>query len=297
MVAGDDDFVIGPGPLDLTLPPRKSFGGHRASRRSAAAGLAADRVWQVITITHHQHTDVAELEGVTLPGAVDRIRTLGIVDKGCLGMLPERIGPFAEPPVRLLALARWDAVGRCVMIARNIINLLASMLLQNGVLPNDLSTLFILGRVPEARIVTEVERNVPRNARPADGTAFLRLAQCFRHRFWVDWRRSESDHAMLNRLTHCLVGADMRVGDDPKLEDCCLFVSRSGRRLGSGAEPAPPTTEIRPSKDYVVLSALGCPFESSIVELAVANHHVIIEVLQLRAGPGNLHRTISGISA
>ena len=90
-------------------------------------------------------------------------------------MLTERIGPFAEPPVRLLALARWDAVGRCVVIARNIINLLASMLLQNGVLPNDLSTLFILGRVPEARIVTEVERNVPRNARPTDGTAWETL--------------------------------------------------------------------------------------------------------------------------
>src|SRR5215831_7758714 len=235
MVAGDD-FVIGPRPLDLTLPPLESFGGHRASRRSATTGLAADRVRQVITITHHQHTDVAELEGVTFPGAVDRIGTLGIVHEGCLGMLTERIGPFAEPPVRLLALARWDAVGRCVMIARNIINLLTSMLLQNGVLPNDLSTLFILGRVPEARIVTEVERNVPRDGRPADGTAFLRLAQCFCHRFRADWRRSESDHAMLSRFAHCLVGADMRVGDDPKIEDCCLFVSGSNRRLGSGAE-------------------------------------------------------------
>src|SRR6516165_10926780 len=124
------------------LPPLKGFGGHRASRRSAAAGLAADRVWQVITITNHQHADVAELEGVTFPSAVDRIGPLSIVHEGCLGMLTERIGPFAEPPVRLLALARWDAVRRCVVIARNIINLLASMLLQNGVLPNDLSTLF-----------------------------------------------------------------------------------------------------------------------------------------------------------
>src|SRR6516162_8518072 len=94
MVAGDDDFVIGPGPLDLTLPPLKSFGGHRASRRSAAASLAADRVWQVITITHHQHTDVAELEGVTFPGGVDRIGPLGVVHEGCLGMLTERIGPL-----------------------------------------------------------------------------------------------------------------------------------------------------------------------------------------------------------
>src|SRR6516162_5188370 len=176
MMAGDDDFAIGPRPLDLAFPPLKGFGGYGAGGRTAAGGHATDGIWQVVSIAHHQHADIAKLEGVALPGAVDRIRALGIVDERGLGMLTERIGPFAEPPIRLLTLTRWGAMGRCIVIARDIVDLLAPMLFQNAVLPDHLTTLLVLGCIPEARIVTEIERKIPRNGRCADGAAVLRLA-------------------------------------------------------------------------------------------------------------------------
>src|SRR6516164_626946 len=45
MMAGDDDFAIGPRPLDLTFPPLEGFGGYGASGRSAAGGHATDGIW------------------------------------------------------------------------------------------------------------------------------------------------------------------------------------------------------------------------------------------------------------
>src|SRR5215467_15551407 len=47
-----------------------------------------------------------DLEGVALPGAVDRVRTLVRIDARGLPVLSDRVAPFAEPPVGLLALVR-----------------------------------------------------------------------------------------------------------------------------------------------------------------------------------------------
>jgi hypothetical protein len=50
------------------------------------------------------------------------------------------------------------------------------MMLEHRVLPDDLATLLILGRIPEARIIAEVQRDLPWNWRPAERAAILRLA-------------------------------------------------------------------------------------------------------------------------
>ena len=98
-------------------------------------------------------------------------------------MLADGISPLAKPPIRLLALAAGGAERRSIMIACNIVDLLAPMLLQNRVLTDDLGSLLIVGRVPVARIVAEVQRDVPFNGRAAECAALLRWAERLGQRF------------------------------------------------------------------------------------------------------------------
>jgi hypothetical protein len=99
-------------------------------RREQVYNIAAtrpppDRIGQVIAVAHHQETDIADLEGVSLPGAVDRVRTLVRIDARGLRVLPDRVAPFAEPPVGLLALVRGVSMLRGVVVAGDIVDLLA----------------------------------------------------------------------------------------------------------------------------------------------------------------------------
>src|ERR1700686_3126842 len=141
MVAGHDDVVVRR--FDLGLPPCKRLLGDGAGRGRAAGWLAPDRVGQVVAVTRHQEADVSNLERVALPGSGDRIGPLGVIDSRGGGMLAERIGPFAKPPIGFLALAGRRTERRGVMIAGDVVDLLAAVLLQYGILADDLAPLLI----------------------------------------------------------------------------------------------------------------------------------------------------------
>ena len=146
-------------------------------------------------------------------------------------MLPDRVAPFAEPPVRLLALVRGVPVGRGVVVAGDIVDLLAAMFFQHRILTHDLAPLLVLGRIPEARIVAEIERDIPVEGQPAEGAALLRLAKRRRQRLGAHRRRPESDQAVLNAFARGLVGSDMLIADDPQIETLRLLMPYRRSRL------------------------------------------------------------------
>src|SRR6266702_3375983 len=78
MMAADHDLVACG--LHLLLPPGERLAGDGAGRRAPAGDPAADRVGQVVAVAHHQEADVADLERVALPGALDRVGTLRRID-------------------------------------------------------------------------------------------------------------------------------------------------------------------------------------------------------------------------
>src|ERR1700730_10417935 len=216
MMAGYDDFAGGR--FDLGFPPSKCFGRDAARRGRAAARPASHRIRQVVAVAHHQEPNVPDLERITLPGAVDRIRSLGGIDARRFRMLADRIGPFAKPPIRLLALTGGRPERRGVVIAGNIVDLFAPVLLQHRVLTDDLASLLILGCIPKARIVAKVQRDIPWDGWPTERTAILRLAERLGERFEVDWRRLEPDQPMLDSFAGSLIGADVAIADNPKIE-------------------------------------------------------------------------------
>jgi hypothetical protein len=63
------------------------------------------------------------------------------------------------------------------VIAGDIVDLLAPVLLEHRVLTDDLATLLVLGCIPKARIITEVQGDLPRNGRPAERAPILGLAE------------------------------------------------------------------------------------------------------------------------
>ena len=92
-------------------------------------------------------------------------------------MLADGIGPFAKPPIHFLALARWRVLRRGIVIAGDVVDLLAPVMLQHRVLTHHLAPLLVLRQVPKSRIVAEVQRKIPRDRRAAEGAAILRLAE------------------------------------------------------------------------------------------------------------------------
>src|SRR5215467_1435405 len=172
-----------------------------------------------------------DLEGVALPGAVDRVRTLVRIDARGLPVLSDRVAPFAEPPVGLLALVRGVSMRRGVVVAGDIVDLLAAIFFQHRILTHDLAPLLVLGRIPEARIVAEIERDIPVEGQPAEGAALLRLAKRRRQRLGAHRRRPESDQAVLNAFARGLVGSDMLIADDPQIETLRLLMPYRRSRL------------------------------------------------------------------
>src|SRR5215470_17102496 len=218
-----------------SLPALSTCDVHHAkvSGVTAPAGEAPppDRIGQVIAVAHHQEADIADLEGVALPGAVDRVRTLVRIDARGLRVLPDWVAPFAEPPVGLLALAGGVSIRRGVVVAGDIVDLLAAMFFQHRILTHHLAPLLVLGRIPEARIVAEIERDIPVEGQPAEGAALLRLAKRRRQRLGAHRRRPESDQAVLNAFARGLVGSDMLIADDPQIETLRLLMPYRRSRL------------------------------------------------------------------
>ena len=202
-----------------------------APGRGAAGRPSPDRIGQIVAVAHHQEADIADLESVALPGAVDRIRPLLRIDPRGLRVLPDRVAPFAEPPVGLLALVRGVSMRRGVVVAGDIVDLLAAMFFQHRILTHDLAPLLVLGRIPEARIVAEIERDIPVEGQPAEGAALLRLAKRRRQRLGAHRRRPESDQAVLNAFARGLVGSDMLIADDPQIETLRLLMPYRRSRL------------------------------------------------------------------
>src|ERR1700741_321752 len=106
-------------------------------------------------------------------------------------MLPDPMGPLSQRPIRRLALAGARPERRGVVIAGNIVDLPAPVLLQHRVLTDDLASLLILWGMPKARIVAEVQRDIPWDGWPTERAASLRLAERPGERFEVDRRRLE----------------------------------------------------------------------------------------------------------
>ena len=117
------------------------------------------------------------------------------------------------------------------MVAGDIVDLLAAMFFQDRILAHHLAPLLVLRCIPEARIVAEIERDLPVEGRPAEGTALLRLAQRGGERLGAHRRRPKSDHAVLNAFARGLVGSDMLIADDPQIETLRLLMPRRRGRL------------------------------------------------------------------
>src|SRR5262245_37894510 len=105
------------------------------------------------------------------------------------------------------------------------------MFFQYRILTHDLAPLLVLGRIPEASIVAEIERDIPAEGGPAEGTALLSLAKRRRQRLGAHRRWPESDQAVLNAVACGLVGSDMLIADDPQIETPRLLMLYRRSRL------------------------------------------------------------------
>src|ERR1700730_5333208 len=227
MVTADDDVVARRG--DVLLPPRRGFAGHRAGRRTAAEFLASDRVRQVVAIAHHEEADIADLEGVTLPGSLDGIRAPRRVDTRSRGIFPHRVDPLPKPPVRRLSCAALSGSRRGVVIARHRVDLLAPVLAQRAELPHNREALLVIRQIPQPGIVAEVQGNIPMERRTAELASALRLPERRGQTLGVTGRRRER-HAIAYRVGKGFVGRHMGVREDPQMEGLRLAIA-AGCRL------------------------------------------------------------------
>src|SRR5436190_2489853 len=98
-----------------------------------------------------------------LPGSCDGIGALRRIDFGELGVLAGGIDPFAPPPgLRFVEPAS-------VVIARQVVDLLASMSLERAELPDNLQPFFVFGGTLSAGKISKVQRNIPIEPRCALG--------------------------------------------------------------------------------------------------------------------------------
>src|SRR5262249_4086428 len=128
-------------------------------------------------------------------------------------------------------LVRGVSMRRGVVVAGDIVDLLAAMFFQHRILTHDLAPLLVLGRIPESRIVAEIEREIPVEGGPAEGAALLSLAKRRRQRLGAHRRWPESDQAVLNAFARGLVGSDMLIADDPQIETSRLLMPYRRSRL------------------------------------------------------------------
>jgi hypothetical protein len=175
-----------------------------ASGRIASPRASPYRRAAVIAVAHHQEQQVAGAKGVSLPRAGDRIRPAAGIDTGEFGMLARRIDPLAEPAHRRLARPAG------VVVAGDVIELLAAMLLGRRVLPDDLSSFFVVGSGLVPRQVAQIDGNVPVKSRAAIGASLFRLP---------------------DRLGQALTLGDPQVRADVGAADCPHAESFPGRSI------------------------------------------------------------------
>src|SRR5262249_20341266 len=135
-------------------------------------------------------------------------------------------------------------MGRGIVIAGDIVDLLAAMMSEDRVLVHDLAPLLVLRGIPESRIVAEIERDIPLDRGAAETPALLGGAQGFGERFRIDRRRPESDQPMLDAGACGLVGSDVAIADDPEIEPGAFARRRRAlRRGGGGGSRRPPARD------------------------------------------------------
>src|ERR1700684_3246318 len=103
MVMAADHDVVGR-LLHLFTPPSECLAGYgtgrrppprpAAGRRPPACRLAADRVWQVVAIAHHQKTQITHAERISLPGTLNSVRPPHRVDPRSGRVFSDGIDPF-----------------------------------------------------------------------------------------------------------------------------------------------------------------------------------------------------------
>ncbi len=131
---------------------------------------------------------------------------------------------------QLAGLPRLDGgvARRGVVVARNRIDLLPAMVLQNSELADDLLALLVVGKIPEAGIVAEIERDIPAECRAAEIAAFLQTAA-------TRWRRLSGYPAGgMNPLPLRMAGGygpvrrHMRIREDPEVKGLGLAAAIGG---------------------------------------------------------------------
>jgi hypothetical protein len=125
------------------------------SRRIAAQIATANRLRRFVDITHQQEQNVADRERVTLPGPLDLIATLGAVHSGDIAVFPGRVDPLAPPPgLRLRQPA-------AIVIATDVVDVLAAVTLHCAQLPHDLFPLGIIRHLLPSRHVANIDGDIP----------------------------------------------------------------------------------------------------------------------------------------
>src|SRR5437868_7775927 len=115
--------------LDHLPPPPEGFSTNYPARVSAERA-APDLLCRLVDVAHHEEEEVADAERVMLPGAVDRKRSAARIDAREPGVLAGRIDPLAPPPgLRFVE-------STAVVVAGEVIDLLAAMPLERGELPH-----------------------------------------------------------------------------------------------------------------------------------------------------------------
>src|SRR5262249_24094485 len=118
-----------------------------------------------------------------------------------------------------------------------IVDLFAAMFFQHRILTHDLAPLLVLGCIPKARIIAEIERDIPVEGGPAEGAALLSLAKGRRQRLGAHPWWPESDHAALNAFARGFVGPDRLIADAPQMEPLRLLMpSRRSRLRNRGGD-------------------------------------------------------------
>ena len=134
---------------------------------------APDRCRGRITIAQHEEENVPRLKLVTFPVAFDRIRTPACIDFRELGVLAKRIGPLAEPGARVLIVVHT------VVIARNIVDIFAAVLLQGVILLDKNLSILVGWRKLTGAEVAHVDHDIPVETGRTFDTSF-RLANHLR---------------------------------------------------------------------------------------------------------------------
>lgn len=130
-------------------PPFEGFSSGCASG-TATALSPGDRASAVVPVAHNEEENIASTEGVSFPDPLDGKWSAGRVYSGELALLPQRVNPPTEPPLTGFVWAT------CVVIAGEILDVLAVVLSERSKLSQKCSPLLVLGWGLTACDISEV---------------------------------------------------------------------------------------------------------------------------------------------